>query len=60
MLFTRPVSDNPEIKKQYNPETNAREQGHVMPKKKKKTVGLPNSNRKSLNMKVYVSVIKVF
>ena len=36
MLFTRPVSDNPEIKKQYNPETNAREQGHVMPKKKKK------------------------
>ena len=32
MLFTGPVSDNPEIKKQYNPETNAGEQGPVMQK----------------------------
>ena len=36
MLFTRLVSDNLEIKKQYNPETNAGEQGHVMQKKRKK------------------------
>ena len=40
MLFTGPVSDNPEIKKQYNPEKNAGEQGPVMQKttmqKKKK------------------------
>ena len=32
MLFTGPVSDNPEIKKQYNTETNAGEQGPVMQK----------------------------
>ena len=32
MLFTGPVSDNLEIKNQYNPEINAREQGPVMQK----------------------------
>lgn len=33
MLFTRPVSDNPEIKTQYNPKTNAAEQGPIIQKK---------------------------
>ena len=32
MLFTGPVSDNLQIKKQYNPETNAGEEGPVMQK----------------------------
>ena len=50
MLFTGSVSDNLQIKKQYNPETNAGEEGPVLQKtttmqKEKKTVGIPNSNR---------------
>ena len=45
MLFTGPVSDNPEIKKQYNPETNAGEQGPVM----QKTTIMQNEKKKKKN-----------
>ena len=54
MLFTGPVSDNPEIKKQYNPEKNAGEQGPVMQKtttmqKEKKNCGHTKQQQKLHN-----------